>query len=370
MFHGKKQSHSLDIWPGFVDALATVLMVIIFVLMTFVIAQLYMTEAMHHQETHVTTLEKKIQELTQIVSEQENINASLQNKSKNLDKLAADLNQQLAHLNDDLSQKSQTLKDKEEHNQALLTETESLKIKVDRLLKALNLFEAVHHVTESKMADLTKRLNMVFIDHIDHLNAYTKDIQTLTQHNHQLITDKNTLEKRLLTLEDDHALLVKETEKLKGVTQFDHYRSEFFSRLLRVLGNRPDMRIVGDRFVFQSEVLFDKASADLGENGKKGLDGLAHALKEIDATIPKTISWILRIDGHTDQIPIRNSLYPSNWELSAARSIAVVKYLISKGIPQERLVAAAFGEHQPLIKNGTEKDLARNRRIEFKLDQK
>jgi chemotaxis protein MotB len=161
------------------------------------------------------------------------------------------------------------------------------------------------------------------------------------------------------------ASLEAENKKYKG--SIGAYRSEFFGKLIKAIGDRSDIRIVGDRFVFQSEVLFELASADLGEEGKKQLNSLATALREISEKIPANINWILRVDGHTDRLPIK-SKYPSNWELSSARAISVVKYLISQGIPPERLVAAGFGEFQVL--EDDPKGQARNRRIEFKLDQR
>jgi chemotaxis protein MotB len=201
------------------------------------------------------------------------------------------------------------------------------------------------------------------IESLEDMKVLKAKIKTLEQ-------QKDTLQAHTSELEKDYAVIAKEMDSNKALIQIGQYRSEFFSKLLKVLGSRKDIRIVGDRFIFQSEVLFDKASADLGAEGKERLDQLVKALMEIGKTIPPAMSWILRVDGHTDQLPIKNSNYPSNWELSAARSIAVVKYLVSKGIPESRLVAAGFGQHQPLIAGATEGELARNRRIEFKLDQR
>ena len=147
------------------------------------------------------------------------------------------------------------------------------------------------------------------------------------------------------------------------VQELQRFRSDFFGRLRDILGNRADMRIVGDRFVFQSEVLFPSGSAKLAEGGEKQLANVARRLVEISATIPKDINWVLQVDGHTDNKPISNATYPSNWELSAARAIAVVKFLHSEGIPNNRLVAAGYGEYQPLSST----DTTRNRRIELKL---
>jgi len=154
------------------------------------------------------------------------------------------------------------------------------------------------------------------------------------------------------------------------VQELSHYRSDFFGRLRTILGTRPDIRVVGDRFVFQSEVFFDSGSAAIRPEGRAELDKLAGALLDLDKQIPSEIAWVLRIDGHTDVRPISSGLYPSNWELSAARAIAVVQYLMSKGVSPQRLVAAGFGEFQPLDNDKTEDAFRRNRRIELKLTER
>jgi chemotaxis protein MotB len=154
------------------------------------------------------------------------------------------------------------------------------------------------------------------------------------------------------------------------VQELSRYRSEFFGRLRAILGTRPDIRVVGDRFVFQSEVFFDSGSAAVRPEGKVELDKLAGALIDLDKQIPAEIAWVLRIDGHTDVRPISSGAFPSNWELSAARAISVVQYLISKGVSPQRLVAAGFGEFQPLDPDKTEEAFRRNRRIELKLTER
>jgi len=154
------------------------------------------------------------------------------------------------------------------------------------------------------------------------------------------------------------------------VQELSRYRSEFFGRLRAILGNRPDIRIVGDRFVFQSEVFFDTGQAQLLPEGRAELDKLATALIELDKQIPSEIAWVLRVDGHTDVRPINSPLFKSNWELSSARAISVVQYLISLGVPAQRLVAAGFAEFQPLDTSASEDAYKRNRRIELKLTER
>ena len=154
------------------------------------------------------------------------------------------------------------------------------------------------------------------------------------------------------------------------IQELSQYRSEFFGRLRQALGERGDVRIVGDRFVFQAEVLFGSGSARLGQAGEDQLRQLARTLQEVAPTIPPDVGWILRVDGHTDRIPISNELFASNWELSSARAIAVVEFLVRQGIPPERLAAAGFGEYQPLDASDDEIAFRRNRRIEFKLTER
>ena len=154
------------------------------------------------------------------------------------------------------------------------------------------------------------------------------------------------------------------------VQELSKYRSEFFGRLRAILGARPEIRVVGDRFVFQSEILFDSGSPGLKPEGQAEVDKLAGALIDLEKQIPAEIAWVLRIDGHTDVRPISSSQFPSNWELSAARAISVVQYLISRGVPPRRLVAAGFGEFQPLDTDPTEEAFRRNRRIELKLTER
>jgi chemotaxis protein MotB len=154
------------------------------------------------------------------------------------------------------------------------------------------------------------------------------------------------------------------------VQELSRYRSDFFGRLRQILGDRPGIRTVGDRFVFQSEVLFDSGQASLNPAGKTELDKLASAIVELEHEIPPEIPWVLRVDGYTDKRPIQSAQFPSNWELSAARSIAVVQYLISKGVTPERLVAAGFGSNWPIDQGDTDEAYRKNRRIELKLTEK
>ena len=156
----------------------------------------------------------------------------------------------------------------------------------------------------------------------------------------------------------------------RAFTELARARSEFFGRLRQALGNRDDIQVVGDRFVFQSEIFFDSGSAALNPAGEAELRKIATAIKEIAKDVPSDINWVLRIDGHSDSQPISTPEFPSNWHLSAGRAISVVRFLTDEGVAPNRLLAAGFGEYQPLAAGENPDALRRNRRIEFKLTER
>lgn len=323
----RKYDH-IDIWPGFVDAISTLLLVIIFVLMAFVLAQFYLTDALSDKDVTLTKLNQQIAQLeTSLASEKTQKQLSAQEIAA-LKEMMEKLNQTFKVSQEELNTTKAELSTQQQEKATLTQQLAALQEKINLLTNNLVVETAKSAEKETKLADLAVQLDKLLA--------------------------QNTS-------------LTNENKKFKG--GIGEYASEFFSKLKQAIGDRHDIRIVGDRFIFQSEVLFDIASADLGETGKKQLAPLIKTLKEITHTIPKNINWILRVDGHTDNLPIHTK-FPSNWELSAARAISVVKYLIAEGIPSHHLVAAGFGEFQPLEKKDDAKSLAKNRRIEFKLDQR
>ncbi len=181
-----------------------------------------------------------------------------------------------------------------------------------------------------------------------------------------------TSKQRIAEKEQDLAALQERLDSALAtkVEELSRFRSEFFSRLHNAIGDHADMRIEGDRFVFQSEVLFESGSAEIGAAGKRQLAKLARSLHDISRDIPNELDWVLRVDGHTDRQAISTRDYPSNWELSTARAITVVRFLIRQGVPPYRLAATGFGEFQPLDSADDEIAHRRNRRIEFKLTRK
>ncbi|MBM3633551.1 MAG: peptidoglycan -binding protein [Alphaproteobacteria bacterium] len=373
MFAARRRHHSFDIWPGFVDALAAVLMVIIFVLMTFVVAQLYLTDALNDRDQSLLSLNQQIDTLS---SQLKMERLSKEEAQKTLSLLEA----QIIALTSQLSISAQNLaaekiaKTQEADKAANLgQQIIELQEALNHLNSALKSDEAKYKEQELELANLHRRLEDTLAKKLAELEALRRELEAVQAENVLLkvqvddISQKKGVDPTQLTTQ-------------KG--QLGQFRSDFLSKLVKVLGDRHDIRVVGDRFVFQSEVLFDRGSAELGKDGLEQLDKLAIALKEISAKIPASINWILRVDGHTDTVPIKRTLFPSNWELSSARAISVVRYLISQGIEPKNLVAAGFGEFQPLeVRTGLkadgkensmdiEKSMARNRRIEFRLDQR
>lgn len=344
MFFRRRNSHAaLDIWPGFVDALATLLIVVIFVLMTFVVSQLSLTDALQGRNEALADLTQKLNTLSQTLGTEKNSHSLTKHKNKELETALSSLHEQINLLKASLGNLEVEKNQVEEHNDTLLNQLKTLNKQLTQVKDALGIQEEEN---DQLQKDFEKTLAL-------------------------RLSELKSLQEQLQLLETSHDKLTAENKKNLSINRLGQFRSEFFAKLQQAIGNRADMRIVGDRFIFQSEVLFDKASAELGSEGKQKLNQLIEALKEISQKIPKDLNWILRVDGHTDHLPIKTSQFPSNWELSSARAIAVVKYMTEKGIDAHHLVAAGFGEHQPLNRNKSdEKELARNRRIEFKLDQR
>lgn len=349
----RKKANTIDIWPGFVDAMATLLMVIIFVLMTFVLSQFYLTDALSDKDQTLSKLNEQVTELTITLKAAQDKKIATETEIDTLRSTLAQLKSSLVGL----EQEKITLENAKQASDTkvtnLMSQITSLETEIRRLTDLLAADEEAKKAHEQQIEDLGKKLNLALL-------SKTEELEKLNQQLLAVQKNSEVLNKHVASLEE-------ENKKYKG--SLGTYRSEFFGKLIKAIGDRSDIRIVGDRFVFQSEVLFDVASADLGNEGKKQLESLASALKEISNKIPKNIHWVLRVDGHTDRLPIKGK-YPSNWELSAARAISVVKHLISQGIPEERLVAAGFGEFHALEDSKDAKAQARNRRIEFKLDQR
>ncbi|MHA1597123.1 MAG: peptidoglycan -binding protein [Alphaproteobacteria bacterium] len=378
----RRNHRSTNIWPGFVDAIATLLMVIIFLLMIFVLAQFFLGEAITGRDVALRKLQTRITEMADLLALERTANADmrldvaqlsdeLQASVKSRDDLRTSLTalgdksraaeQAVLELTDKLDVSGQTIDEKNRQLAGLSQQIAALQALRDEI-RAEVAARGTELASERKMSESARAelalANRQMAALRDQLAGLSKALDIAERKAREQGVQISSMGKRL-----NSALASK-------VQELSLYRSEFFGRLREVLGSQPGVRVVGDRFVFQSEVLFETGSADLGETGKQQLLKLAKTLRDITLRIPKDIDWILRIDGHTDGVPISNWKFPSNWELSAGRAISVVKFLHKAGIPATRLAAAGFGEYQPIDTARDDIANARNRRIELKLTQR
>jgi len=327
-------------WPGFVDALSTLVLSIIFLLTVFLVVQFFLSQEVTGKDKALEELNARIAQLNDMLS---------------LEKLAKlSLDDQVAQLKAGLASSE--------------TERDRVKGLYEGLAGAGN--DAAGRAAElNKALDSEKAVTARALAQIEVLN------QQISALRRQLAALEEALDASEKRDKESQSRIADLGQRLnvalaQRVQELSRYRSEFFGRLRAILGNRPDIRIVGDRFVFQSEVFFDTGQATLLPEGRAELDTVAAALTDIDKKIPSEIAWVLRVDGHTDVRPIYSSGFKSNWELSSARAISVVQYLISLGVPAQRLVAAGFAEFQPLDTGNTEDAYRRNRRIELKLTER
>jgi len=336
----RRSETGMNYWPGFVDALSTLILSIIFILTVFVVVQFYLQQEVAGKDTALNQLNAQIAQLTELLSMEKSGKANLEDQLAQLraslasaqgerDRYkgeAANAGAGLTAAQGNAAALTSQVDEEKKISARALSQVEILNQQIAALRRQLAAIEQSLDVSETKdkesqarIADLGQRLNL----------ALAQKVQELTK-----------------------------------------YRSEFFGKMREILGNRPDVRVVGDRFVFQSEVLFDSGKADLLGPGRAELDQISGAIVELEKKIPADIPWVIRVDGHTDIRPITGGPYKSNWQLSAERAIAVVQYLIAKGVSPQRLVAAGFGEFQPIDTAKTDEAYKRNRRIEFKLTER
>jgi chemotaxis protein MotB len=333
----RSRDSGMNYWPGFVDALSTLLLGIIFLLTVFVVVQFYLTQEMTGKDTALSRLNLQVAQLTELLS------------LEKTGKVSAE--EQLAQLRSNLN----AAEDERDRFKGLYEGGPA-----DAQGKAAAL---------SNSLDAEKRISGRALAQVEALN------QQIAALRRQLAAIQGALDASTQKDKEAQAQISDLGQRLnvalaQRVQELSRYRSDFFGRLRAILGDRPDIRIVGDRFVFQSEVFFDSGSAVLKPEGRLELDQLASALLELDKKIPAEIAWVLRVDGHTDIRPINGVQFKSNWDLSAGRAISVVQYLVSKGVSPQRLVAAGFGEFQPIDTDRTDEAFSRNRRIELKLTER
>ena len=348
-------------WPGFVDALSTLLLAILFVFLVFVLAQFFLGQALSGRDEALQRLHDQVAELGNLLRLERQANTDLR---MNIGQLSASLQGANAD-RDQLTARISELEGRLEGAQGRLGAAQRSSDDASRTVTEL---EQRYGTTQTALAE-ERRLTQAARDEVARLNS---DIVALRQ---QLARLEAALDASEAKDAESQAVIADLGRRLNvalasKVEELSGYRSEFYGRLRQVLGDRPDIRVEGDRFVFQAELLFASGSATLGEGGREEMRKLAATLLDIAETIPQDMTWILRIDGHTDPLPIRTARFPSNWELSAARAIAVVTYLTSLGVPPDRLAATGFGPYQPIAAGTDEAANRRNRRIEMRFTQR
>lgn len=349
----RKQFIQVNIWPGFVDAISTLLLVFVFLLALFMISQTFLTQSISGKNAALQSLNTQLQKLDSDLKKNKFEN-------KKLSELIFALNQNIDNLNLEKNKLENTVNEKEGLNKEYQINIKELEKKIINLAEELGV-EKLNLKTEK---DKSIKLNLEVTD----LNEIILELNTKLSQLQEALSissvaqETNEIEIRDLKIKLDEALKEK-------IGELSEYRSEFFGRLKQILKDQKKINVVGDRFVLQSEILFKSGSAEIGEIGKKKLIEISTLLKSITKKIPEKIDWIIQVEGHTDNIPISNDEFPSNWELSVARAIAVSKIMIDNGIEPKRINVAGYGEFRPLVKNENNLNRNKNRRIELKLTQ-
>ena len=383
-------------WPGFVDALATLLMVIIFVLLVFVLIQVNLAYRVAGQDATMNDMRAQIVSLGDLLNLERKANEELTDELAGISSLLDDTTKERDSLATQLANATATLSLRDSEIRqltALQAQTEeSLDAARKTIAERVAALEAIELTLEQAQAKLME-------SEVEIADAAARNVSSLARISEletknaasqaEVAQMTNAVTALRLRVEELTSLLAeKEAQAARDkiaiaslgkslnnalasrVQELQRFRSEFFGRLREVLRGRDDVRIVGDRFVFQSEVLFAQGAANLGPEGEEKLGQLAVALNQIAAEIPEDIDWILQVEGHTDDIPVRAGRFADNWDLSTERALSVVRFLAESGLPANRLAAAGYGEFQPLDNAGSDEARRRNRRIEMKLTQR
>lgn len=389
----RRGGNGLDIWPGYVDALSTLLMVTIFVLLVFVLAEAFLSAALHGSNNTISSLKSEVAQLSSALNLQKA-------KSVSLDKELASLESQLAAsqattktLRGALAASqstAQALGASLAHSKSKLAESES---RAASLSASLGQSEAALSKSKSKLAGLQNRLASVSAERgkaqaaassatqklhgQEQLNA--AELQQVNLLNEQIAALRMQMASLAAALNAAHQKDLKEHVQIadlgrklnealaRKVQKLQRYRSEFFGVLSKALAGQQDIKVVGDRFVFESSVLFPSDSATLSDQGKQKIAEVAKAIEKIAPKIPSKINWVLSVDGFADKEAITGGPYKNNFDLSSARALAVLHLLIADGVPKNRVIASAFGAEHPIAQGNSKQALAQNRRIEFRL---
>ena len=413
---GARRSENFT-WPGFVDALATLLMVIMFVLLVFVLIQVNLAYRVAGQDATMNDMRAEIATLGELLNLERKANDDLAAELARISSRLADATRERDALEAQLADTSTALEQREaeivrltalqEASEAELAAVqasladrlaalelaeadlarsrariESLELTLEERIAALEASESQRQTAETELADVSEqnRLSLARITELEEDSAASKaEVARLTT---ALAALRIRLEELTTLLAEKEAQAARDKIAIASlgkslnnalasrVQELQRFRSEFFGRLRDILGGRQDVRIVGDRFVFQSEVLFAQGQANIAVEGEQQLAKIAVALNQIAAEIPEDIDWVLQVEGHTDDVPVRAGRFADNWDLSTERALSVVRFLAAQGLPPNRLAAAGYGEFQPLDAAGTDDARRRNRRIEMKLTQR
>ncbi len=422
MAYGSRRSQeSMNIWPGYVDVLSALLMVLIFVLLIFTFSQFILSDILTGQTNELESLHKRIAAISQQLGLAEKKNQELNTNISFLSSRIDGLTVEKENLEVEVDSLTRKNKEDQDYIAIQLRNIASLQQDIDALRKLREELEGeiqtvVASLESEKQVvqtfrDRTKALQARLADEEEKTLLAQKDIEqrdirievlsALVGEQQQALEEQITLgadaraevvllHQKITLLqiqleEINQALSHAEGEKLaqekqiedlgkrlnielaRRVSDLEQYRSEFFGRIRKILGDNPYVRIEGDRFLFQAEFLFPSGSASLGEGGKEQLSQITSILKELSTTIPEDIKWIIRIDGHTDRQPIKSPYFASNWELSTARAVSVVRFFAQKGIPEDRMAATGFSKFHPIDTGDSPEAYRKNRRIEIKL---
>jgi chemotaxis protein MotB len=319
-------------------------MLVIFMLLVYVVSQLFLSQTLSDRNSELAQLNQRLSEISQLLGLEQGTTAALEQQMLMVQDSFSD---SLAQ-NEDLQQRLEASRDQ------LMRQTADAEARAESLASMNQDLDNKDELTNSQQNMIMRLSNQ-----IASLQSQLRQITTALKLQREMTVGKEdelkNVSRRLNTL------------LAERINQLEQYQSEFFARLRNILAANENIRIVGDRFLLPSELLFASGSALLGAEGKRELDKLAGVLLDVVETIPADLEWILRIDGHTDRIPINTPQFPSNWELSTARAVAVVRYLADQSVPQNRMVAAGFGEFFPVADGTTPEALQENRRIEIKL---
>lgn len=367
-----RRRRGIDFWPGFVDALSSLLMVLVFMLLIFTIGQFVLSDALSGRDRALAQLNAELAQLAKTLSMEQDAKAVAM---KQADELSASLAT--------ASGERDALRLSLDATQAALTQAQARgeedQAQIARLSADISALDELKRQLEAEIAAQLGALD----EEREKLAAQTelsaKSAAQVELLNRQVAALRLQLEEIAASLDLARAqgkakdVRIEELGKelnlalAQRVNELQRYRSDFFGKLREVLGGRSDIQIVGDRFVVPSELLFASGTDELTPVARQQLDSLATTLSEVANEIPSDVDWVLRIDGHTDRRPIATGRFPSNWELSSARAIAIVKYLVTRGVPANRLSANGFGEFRPLDPGDSEAAYAINRRIEIQL---